>query len=461
MKYGDQVVIYLDDQTDLIITNKSKVNRKTICKIGTYIGNRKSDNVAIIKTEYGTKVKLDPAKYDLRVGGDDREFTSALLLGLSQYHRLGNSNDLRLSLHSLHSRFLKIENTTDPDHQTIRGILNDAIELIAPKSSFINENICEKVWSAVLHLEDLIKEAETLRKFGVKIGDRISIVPGIIGHWWDGKSAKVIGTDVSRSNPAIQGLIIAFDDPKVVGFPVAKNFPDLPNLSYGFDRKAPNCIFVSDPAAIKILAPEPLTTNSKEEQSSMFPVQSETKELLMQALEESKRKAEEISKKETASKVGIKAELGHAGYRIASTQILNLSKNLIINSMRSAGGDNEHIQSVASLLDTDLGHALISMMLGMGLTYAPQVKDNPKAMRLASEFRIGSMALAGNSLFETLLGGITPAIIGALNTLNQEEIQYARVEEEAQSTTEKELDPLEIAEENLVEQAGTLEGYLS
>lgn len=98
-----------------------------------------------------------------------------------------------------------------------------------------------------------------------------------------------------------------------------------------------------------------------------------------------------------------KKELTAAGYRVAATQSVNLSKAAIVSLLRSQGKSNEYIQGIAGLLDTEFGRSLISLSLGIGLTYA-SADGKPKLGKFAKECRIQSMTIMGNSIMDAVVG---------------------------------------------------------
>ncbi len=57
---------------------------------------------------------------------------------------------------------------------------------------------------------------------------------------------------------------------------------------------------------------------------------------------------------------------------------------------------------------------------GHGLGYVPGIKDDPRVVRLAEEFRISSLTTAGNEIFSAALGELLPVVTKALNSLPAE-----------------------------------------
>lgn len=140
-----------------------------------------------------------------------------------------------------------------------------------------------------------------------------------------------------------------------------------------------------------------------------------------------------------------KADGTNAAYRVGAKQINNGVRNAIVEVMRKKGSSNDQIAGVAAFLETEWGSAIISMLSGVGLTYMPMLKDNPKAQRLAKEFRVGSMTTAGNEIFSAMIEQFLPVITGALNSLPEEVgSTVSQISEAPKSTEEKDTEEIEV-----------------
>jgi hypothetical protein len=123
-----------------------------------------------------------------------------------------------------------------------------------------------------------------------------------------------------------------------------------------------------------------------------------------------------------------KENAANAGYRIASAQMTNGVRKGILNLLKDKGMGDDKISTVEEVLSSDAGLALISMLLGVGLTYVPHLQDDPRVTKLAEEFRISGMTNAGNFAFETLFQYFMPVISGALSALPEPPAQKVRVQ---------------------------------
>lgn len=148
---------------------------------------------------------------------------------------------------------------------------------------------------------------------------------------------------------------------------------------------------------------------------------------------QSTKDTETDTKKEntTMSKIidMVKSDTKEAAYRVAGTQITNGAKAALIKLFESRGGSSEQMTVFRSLLDSEMGESIIAMMLGVGLKYAPMVKDDQRVQKLAEEFRVQGMTTAGNAVMEMAMGSILPVLTTALNSL-PEETNAIRVGEE-------------------------------
>jgi hypothetical protein len=102
--------------------------------------------------------------------------------------------------------------------------------------------------------------------------------------------------------------------------------------------------------------------------------------------------------------------------------------------MTDKGADESKIKAIGEMLDTEMGHALISALLGYGLTYAPKIGEDPRVQRLAGEFRVNGMATAGNVLMEAVMSYVLPSIMSTLSSLPLPEVEQVRVAEKTVNT---------------------------
>lgn len=118
-------------------------------------------------------------------------------------------------------------------------------------------------------------------------------------------------------------------------------------------------------------------------------------------------------------------------YRVAAAQLNKVLRQSILAYLKKQGSKRSEIKTIAMLLDSEAGEALLSMIMGMALTYAPGISGNDKAATLAEEFRVSAFATAGNTIVDTVMGTLFPVIMGALSSINETQQEQAQLRVEA------------------------------
>jgi|LakMenEpi03Aug12_release.lakeMendotaPanAssembly.Ray.scaffolds.fasta_scaffold766824_1 hypothetical protein len=104
-----------------------------------------------------------------------------------------------------------------------------------------------------------------------------------------------------------------------------------------------------------------------------------------------------------------------AGIRIAATQSVNLTKAALINLLEKKF-DADQAKSLAKMLDTEYGTAVVGFMLGCILRYAPTISEHKNAKILGEEFVISSIATVGNEVISEIIN-IIPAMVNILDNI--------------------------------------------
>lgn len=117
----------------------------------------------------------------------------------------------------------------------------------------------------------------------------------------------------------------------------------------------------------------------------------------------------------------MKGDATNAAYRVASMQMTKGIKSGILAVLEKQGTDGTKLKAISEMLDTEFGTSLVSLLLGVGLQYIPKISEDPRAQKLASEFRVGGIAVAGNMVVDVALEHFLPVITGALNALPPQE----------------------------------------
>lgn len=161
------------------------------------------------------------------------------------------------------------------------------------------------------------------------------------------------------------------------------------------------------------------------------------------------KKAKNMTKPAMSFTDMIKSNALDAGYRVGATQSTALVRSAIVTLMRKKGANEGAIQGLTTFLETEFGAALISLMIGTGLHYAPTINQDPRVQRLGEEMRIGGMATAGNAVMGELVAQLLPALQEIIQKLPELETGEAngtvRVEETERLT--KAMEDEEDAEE--------------
>lgn len=97
----------------------------------------------------------------------------------------------------------------------------------------------------------------------------------------------------------------------------------------------------------------------------------------------------------------IKSDAELAAYQIAATQLTNASKAAFLFIL-SDKLDKTKLEVLKEVLESPIGNALISTMLGHGLEMTSQAKNDARVSKLASEFRVHGMTIVGNEFVDVI-----------------------------------------------------------
>ena len=133
----------------------------------------------------------------------------------------------------------------------------------------------------------------------------------------------------------------------------------------------------------------------------------------------------------------IKSDVENAAYRVAATQMSNVVKRGLIKILESKGLEGPKAEAVAEMLNTEIGSAMVSMLLGYGLKYAPKISEDPRAMKLSEEFRVKGMETIGNEVIGSLMEHLLPEVMNVLSSLPEAKAdEKIRVNNESTSLDE-------------------------
>lgn len=147
-----------------------------------------------------------------------------------------------------------------------------------------------------------------------------------------------------------------------------------------------------------------------------------------------------------------KSDLEKSAYRVAARQSAKAAKTAILSIVKSKDTDkrkqNKTASAVQEILDTDLGTYGVSEALGWMLTYAPGLKEHPRAQKLAEELRVEGLAGAGDMAFDKIMQTLVPSMVSVLNSLpaveqensKQEAVKQMESKSKAEDKQEVELE---------------------
>lgn len=101
----------------------------------------------------------------------------------------------------------------------------------------------------------------------------------------------------------------------------------------------------------------------------------------------------------------LRADATDAAWRTAASQFVKLAREPLVGLLsRHLGPGDESLRArIAAFLETELGTAMLSSLLSVGLTVVPGVKG-AAAERLARELRVKAMSGAADALADVIMG---------------------------------------------------------
>ena len=109
----------------------------------------------------------------------------------------------------------------------------------------------------------------------------------------------------------------------------------------------------------------------------------------------------------------LKTDGSDAGVRVARKQFVKATREPLVAFLAGNLGDNSEAtrKKVADFLDSELGEALISSLLSVGLTALPaNWAGNPFVTKLTRELRVHGMTEAGDVVADLLMGPLRQVI---------------------------------------------------
>lgn len=132
----------------------------------------------------------------------------------------------------------------------------------------------------------------------------------------------------------------------------------------------------------------------------------------------------------------LKSDGTEAAYRVGATQITKAVKAALLKVFEAKGGDSGQMEMFKMLLDSEVGDALVSVLLGHVLPRVPGAGTDRRVEKLAVEMRTNGMAIGGNLLADMAMGSILPVLTEALKNLPEETDSNVRVSHEEEEDDE-------------------------
>lgn len=112
-----------------------------------------------------------------------------------------------------------------------------------------------------------------------------------------------------------------------------------------------------------------------------------------------------------------KADMTDAAWRAGATGMTTAVKTAILAMLKDKGADDGRLSMAKELMESEFGSIMVRALIGYGLTYAPMVSEDPRAQKLAKEFRVSAMNGGMDQVMGIGFEYLLPAVQGALKAL--------------------------------------------
>lgn len=117
-------------------------------------------------------------------------------------------------------------------------------------------------------------------------------------------------------------------------------------------------------------------------------------------------------------------------YRGGVTSISKLTRRTLVEVLRDYGAKRSTVRAITEALDTELGIACVSMVIGLVLDNFPQLGDDPRIKMLAKEFQVQAVHGGFNKLAEAVVEKLMPGILAVVSKLPEPPKEKLRIAEE-------------------------------
>lgn len=96
----------------------------------------------------------------------------------------------------------------------------------------------------------------------------------------------------------------------------------------------------------------------------------------------------------------LKSDGKKAAWRTFAKQIPKAARAGLLAFMKAKGAKKAWIKTASEMMDTEMGRAVISLMLGWAIYAIPALRKDPRAAALAEEWRVEAMSTVGDELIQ-------------------------------------------------------------
>ena len=123
----------------------------------------------------------------------------------------------------------------------------------------------------------------------------------------------------------------------------------------------------------------------------------------------------------------LKNDASDASYRIAADKMSKGIKKAIVKALKDKNIDENRVKEISSVLETEVGDALVSLILGYGLTSIPNLKNDKRAVKLSKKFRENGMFVGGNYVMDILFQYFLVPANNILENIPEDKLPRMRV----------------------------------
>jgi hypothetical protein len=138
------------------------------------------------------------------------------------------------------------------------------------------------------------------------------------------------------------------------------------------------------------------------------------------------------------------SDVKNGTFRAGARQVPKLARTGLLAFLKAKKVKRAWIKSVSEMMETELGLQTIAFAMGWALKFVPGLKEDPRAIALAKEWRVAAIASVEDSVMNELMQFMAPAFAHVLSMPMPEKI---RVSTEVPNSSESD----ECAEEDVAE----------